>query len=216
MSPIRVLVADDHELVRAGFRSLLQAIDGVEVVAEADDGLRAVELVRTHRPNLVLMDIAMRGLNGLEATSRIAREFPQVRVIILSMHKAEEYVLQALRNGASGYLLKNATPAELELAVRTVSRGDTYLTPAISRQVIDGYVRRLTPGETSADLLTPRQREILQLIAEGLTTKAIADRLHVSVKTVETHRSQLMKRLNIRDVAGLVRYAIRIGLIQAQ
>ena len=216
MSPIRVLVADDHELVRAGFRSLLQAIDGVEVVAEADDGLRAVELVRTHRPNLVLMDIAMRGLNGLEATSRIAREFPHVRVIILSMHKAEEYVLQALRNGASGYLLKNATPAELELAVRTVSRGDTYLTPAISRQVIDGYVRRLAPGQTSADLLTPRQREILQLIAEGLTTKAIADRLHVSVKTVETHRSQLMKRLNIRDVPGLVRYAIRIGLIQAQ
>ncbi|HUJ79218.1 MAG TPA: response regulator transcription factor [Nitrospiria bacterium] len=216
MSPIRILVADDHELVRAGFRSLLQALDGVEVVAEADDGLRAVELVRTHRPNLVLMDIAMRGLNGLEATSRIVKEFPQVRVIILSMHKAEEYVLQALRNGASGYLLKNATPAELELAVRTVSRGDTYLTPAISRQVIEGYVQRLAPGETSADLLTPRQREILQLIAEGLTTKSIADRLHVSVKTVETHRGHLMKRLNIHDVPGLVRYAIRIGLIQAQ
>jgi len=216
MSPVRVLVADDHELVRAGFRSLLQAIDGVEVVAEADDGLRAIELVRTHRPNLVLMDIAMSGLNGLEAASRIVKEFPQVRVIILSMHKSEEYVLQALRNGASGYLLKDASPSELELAIRTVIRGDTYLTPVISRQVIEGYLRRLDPEKSPSDLLTPRQREILQLIAEGLTTKAIADRLHVSVKTVETHRSQLMERLKIHDVPGLVRYAIRTGLIQAQ
>ncbi len=216
MSPVRVLVADDHELVRAGFRSLLQAVTGVEVVAEADDGLRALELVRTHRPNIVLMDIAMSGLNGLEATSRIVKEFPQVRVIILSMHKSEEYVLQALRNGASGYLLKDASPSELELAIRTVTRGETYLTPAISRQVIDSYVRRLAPGESPSEVLTPRQREILQLIAEGLSTKVIADRLHVSVKTVETHRSQLMERLDIHDVPGLVRYAIRVGLIQAQ
>lgn len=216
MSPVRVLVADDHELVRAGFRSLLQMLPGVEVVAEADDGLRALELVRTHQPNIVLMDIAMTGLNGLEATSRIIKEWPQVRVIILSMHKSEEYVLQALRNGASGYLLKDASPSELELAIRTVSRGETYLTPAISRQVIDSYVRRLAPGESPSERLTPRQREILQLIAEGLSTKAIADRLGVSVKTVETHRSQLMERLKIHDVPGLVRYAIRVGLIQVQ
>jgi len=216
MSAVRVIVADDHELVRAGFRSLLKTIAGVEVAAEADDGLRVVELVRTHQPDLVLMDIAMHGLNGLEATSRIVKEFPKVRVIILSMHKSEEYVLQALRNGASGYLLKDASPSELELAIRTVSRGETYLTPAISRQVIDSYVRRLAPGESPSELLTPRQREILQLIAEGLTTKAIADRLRVSVKTVETHRSQLMERLNIHDVPGLVRYAIRIGLVRAE
>jgi DNA-binding NarL/FixJ family response regulator len=216
MSAVRILVADDHELVRAGFRSLLKTIAGVEVVAEADDGLRAIELVRTRQPDIVLMDIAMSGLNGLEATSRIVKEYPHVRVIILSMHKSEEYVLQALRNGASGYLLKDASPSELELAIRTVTKGETYLTPAISRQVIDSYVRRLAPGESPHDLLTPRQREVLQLIAEGLSTKEIADRLGVSVKTVETHRSQLMERLEIRDVAGLVRYAIRIGLIQAQ
>ena len=216
MSPVRVLVADDHELVRAGFRSLLKTIAGVEVVAEAEDGLRALELVRMLQPDVILMDIAMSGLNGLEATSRIVKEFPQVRVIILSMHKSEEYVLQALRNGARGYLLKDASPSELELAIRTVSHGETYLTPAISRQVIDSYVRRLAPGESPSELLTPRQREILQLIAEGLTTKAIADRLHVSVKTVETHRSQLMERLDIHDVPGLVRYAIRIGLVRAE
>ena len=216
MSPVRVLVADDHELVRAGFRSLLKTIAGVEVVAEAEDGLRALELVRMLQPDVILMDIAMSGLNGLEATSRIVKEYPQVRVIILSMHKSEEYVLQALRNGARGYLLKDASPSELELAIRTVSHGETYLTPAISRQVIDSYVRRLAPGESPSELLTPRQREILQLIAEGLTTKAIADRLHVSVKTVETHRSQLMERLDIHDVPGLVRYAIRIGLVRAE
>jgi len=216
VSPVRVLVADDHELVRAGFRSLLKTIAGVEVVAEAEDGLRALELVRMLQPDVILMDIAMSGLNGLEATSRIVKEYPQVRVIILSMHKSEEYVLQALRNGARGYLLKDASPSELELAIRTVSRGETYLTPAISRQVIDSYVRRLAPGESPSELLTPRQREILQLIAEGLTTKAIADRLHVSVKTVETHRSQLMERLDIHDVPGLVRYAIRIGLVRAE
>lgn len=216
MSPIRVLLADDHELVRAGFRSLLRAVPSVEVVAEADDGLRALELVRAHQPDIVLMDITMRGLNGLEATLRIAKEHPRVRVVILSMHKSEEYVLQALRSGAAGYLLKDAPPSELDLAIRTVTRGDTYLAPAISRQVIDRYLERTSDNPLPTDLLTPRQREILQLIAEGHSTKVIAGRLQVSVKTVETHRAQLMERLSIHDIPGLVRYAIRVGLISPE
>lgn len=213
MSAISVLLADDHELVRAGFRALLQTIAGVRVVAEADDGRKALDLVRTHRPDVVLMDIAMPGLNGLEATSRIAKEFPETRVLILSMHKSEEYVLRALKCGAAGYLLKDASPSELEMAIRSVARGDTYLSPPVSKQVIDDYRQRTGHGQGPLDLLTARQREILQLVAEGRSTKEIADVLHVSVKTVETHRAQLMERLDIHDVAGLVRYAIRMGLI---
>jgi DNA-binding NarL/FixJ family response regulator len=213
MSAISVLLADDHELVRAGFRALLQTISGVKVVAESDDGRKALESVRAHQPDVVLMDLAMPGLNGLEATARIAKEFPRTRVIVLSMHKSEEYVLGALKSGASGYLLKDASPSELETAIRSVARGDTYLSPPVSRQVIEDYRKRTGENQGPLDLLTPRQREILQLIAEGRSTKDIADVLQVSVKTVETHRAQLMERLDIHDVAGLVRYAIRTGLI---
>lgn len=213
MSAIRVLLADDHDLVRAGFRALLQTMAGVQVVAEADDGRKALDLVRAHQPDVVLMDIGMPGLNGLDATARIAKEFPQTRVIVLSMHKAEEYVLGALKSGAAGYLLKDASPSELDTAIRSVARGDTYLSPPISRQVIDDYRKRTGDSQGPLDMLTPRQREILQLIAEGRSTKEIADVLHVSVKTVETHRAQLMERLDIHDVAGLVRYAIRVGLV---
>jgi DNA-binding NarL/FixJ family response regulator len=216
MTVIRVLLAEDHALVRAGFAALLRSLPDIEVVAEAGDGRDALRLVATHRPHVVLMDIAMAGLNGLDATGRIVKEFPGVRVIILSMHANEEYVLQALRAGAAGYLIKDAGLAELELAVRSVARGETYLSPAVSRHVIADYVRRTTgepaallPGET----LTPRQREVLQLIAEGHTVKEIGRLLGVSEKTVETHRMQLMERLNIHDVAGLVRYAVRIGLV---
>jgi DNA-binding NarL/FixJ family response regulator len=155
----------------------------------------------------------MPGLNGLETAARITQEFPHVRVIILSMHANEEYVLQALRAGAAGYLLKDADIVELELALKAVIRNETYLSPAISKQVVAEYIQRVG-GETSPlDQLTPRQREILQLIAEGHTSKEIAKMLNISVKTVETHRTQLMERLDIHDVAGLVRYAIRIGLI---
>jgi DNA-binding NarL/FixJ family response regulator len=211
VNPISVLLADDHELVRAGLRSLLQAIPGVRVVAEADDGRKTLDLVRTHLPDVVLMDISMPGLNGLEATSRIVKEFPRTRVIVLSMHKVEEYVLGALRNGAAGYLLKDSSPSELEAAVRAVARGESYLSPPISRQVIDSY-RLRTESANPLDVLTPRQREILQLIAEGRSTKDIASLLDVSVKTVETHRAQLMERLDVHDVPGLVRFAIRTGL----
>ncbi|HMD87668.1 MAG TPA: response regulator transcription factor [Anaerolineaceae bacterium] len=221
MSSIRVLLADDHNLVRAGIRSLIQELTGIEVIAEASDGREALSLIEIHRPDVVLMDIAMAGLNGLEATARVVRDFPEVRVIMLSMHANEEYVWQALRFGASGYLLKDAGTAELELAIKAVARGETYLSPPISKQVIDDYIQRVSGQPDSekiaaapADRLTQRQREILQLIAEGHTTQAIAQKLNISVKTVETHRMQLMERLDIHEIAGLVRYAIRIGLIR--
>jgi DNA-binding NarL/FixJ family response regulator len=209
----RVLLADDHVLVRTGIRMLLQKIAGVEVVGEANDGRQAVELAATLRPQIVLMDISMQNLNGLEATAQIRRDQPQVSVIILSMSADETHVLQALRAGASGYLLKDATPEELEMALGAVQAGNTYLTPRVSKQVVEGYVGRLGEGQTTLDVLTPRQREILQLIAEGQGTKEIAFKLGLSVKTVETHRAQIMERLNIRDVPGLTRFAIRNGLV---
>ncbi len=213
MKPIRILLAEDHTIVRAGIRALLQNLDEVHVVAEAGDGREALRLIETHHPDIVLMDIAMAGLNGLEATARIAKEFPNVHVIILSMHASEEYVLQALRAGAVGYLLKDAGTEELELAIRAVARDETYLSPAVSKHVVADYVRRVGGEPSSLERLTRRQREILQLIAEGHSTQEIAQMLSISVKTVETHRSQLMERLNIHDVAGLVRYAIRMGLV---
>lgn len=213
MKRIKVLLAEDHTLVRAGIRALIQKLDDVEVVAEAGNGREALRLIGIHQPDIVLMDIAMSGMNGLEATARATREFPQVRIIILSMHANEEYVLQALRAGAVGYLLKDAGTAELELAIRAVAREETYLSPAISKHVVSDYVRRIGGECSSLERLTRRQREILQLIAEGHSTQEIAQMLSISVKTVETHRAQLMERLDIHDVASLVRYAIRVGLV---
>jgi DNA-binding NarL/FixJ family response regulator len=214
-SPLRVLLADDHALVRAGLRKLLESLPGVEVVAEAGDGREAVALVVSKDPDLALLDIAMPGLNGLEAAARIVAEHPRTRVLLLSMHGSEEHVLQALRAGASGYLLKDAALTELELAIEAVRNGETYLSPAISRHVGE-YVRRTGAEATERESLTLRQREILQLIAEGNSTKQIAALLGVSVKTVETHRAQLMEKLDIHEVAGLVRYAIRIGLVSPE
>ena len=213
MTPTRVLLADDHALVRAGIRSLLSTVPGVEVVAEAGTGQEAVALAEKLRPHVVLMDIAMHNLNGLDATARIVKRHPETRVIIVSMHASEEYALEALRAGASGYVLKDADLMELEQAIGAVTRGDTYLSPAISRHVIADYRRRVTEQSEPVDRLTPRQREVLQRIAEGLSTKEIAFKLSLSVKTVETHRAQLMERLNIHDVAGLVRFAVRVGLV---
>ncbi len=213
MKHLRVLLADDHALVRAGIRKLLESMPDVEVLGEADDGLALLALVEQLRPNLVLMDIAMPGLNGLEATARVVKAWPETRVVILSMHQSEEYVRQALRNGAVGYLLKDAAPLEFELALKAVQRGETYLSPAVSRGVLSDYVQRLRGEAPTGAQLTPRQREVLQLIAEGLSTKEIARRLDLSIKTVDTHRSQLMKLLDIHEVAGLVRYALRAGLI---
>lgn len=213
MNPTRVLLADDHTLVRAGLRKLLESMPEVTVVGEADDGLALLALAAQLQPDLVLMDIAMAGLNGLEATARLLKAQPGIRVLILSMHQNEEYVRQALRNGAVAYLLKDAAPVELELAIQAVQRGETYLSPAVSRGVVSDYVQRLRGDTAPAATLTPRQREVLQLVAEGLSTKEIARRLDLSVKTVDTHRSQLMKQLDIHEVAGLVRYALRSGLI---
>lgn len=215
MNPLRVMLADDHTLVRAGIRSLLQGVAGVEVVGEASDGRAVLELIGTRPVDVVLMDIAMKGLNGLETTLQLKKSHPEVHVIILSMHASEEYVMQALRAGASGYLLKDAATLELELALQVVRRGETYLSPPISKQVVESYMQRVGGERTSLSLLTPRQREILQLIAEGCGTKEIAHRLEVSVKTIETHRAQLMERLDIHDIPGLVRYAIRVGLVSA-
>jgi len=215
MNPIRILLADDHALVRAGIRTLLEKIPNVEVVGEASTGRQALEMVKTRLPNLVFMDIAMAELGGLEALPRITKDFPGVRVIVLSAHANEEYVIRALRGGAAGYMLKDAATTELELAITSVSEDKTYLSPSISRPVIDSYLERVGGQLSPLEQLTPRQREILQLIAEGKNTKNIASDLDVSVKTIESHRLQLMERLNIHDVPGLVRYAIRSGLVSA-
>jgi DNA-binding NarL/FixJ family response regulator len=182
----------------------------VEVVAEASDGAQALQIAEREHPDVVLMDIAMKGMNGLEAAAKLREHQPGMKVVILSMHTSEEYVLLALRAGAAAYLIKDSATAELELALNSVMRGETYLSPAISRQVVDGYVQRVGAG---ADPLTQRQREVLKRIAEGRSTKEIAFELNLSVKTIETHRAQIMERLGIRDVAGLVRYAMRVGLV---
>lgn len=213
MSPIQVLIVDNHALVRAGFRSLLQSVEAIDVIAEAGNGQEAVRLVELYHPDIVLMDIAMPIMNGLQATAQITKDFPQVHVIILSMYANEEYAYQALRAGAAGYVLKDSGTSELELAIQAIARGETYLSPTVSKYVVADYVRRTSSEPNPLEQLTPRQREVLQLIAEGKSTKEIADELYISTKTIETHRVQLMERLNIYDVAGLVRYAIRKGLV---
>lgn len=211
---VRLVIADDHRLVRAGLRMLVSEMDGVEVVAEAGDGLQAVALCVAERPDLVLMDIAMPALGGLDALAQLGQQCPEIRVLMLSMLASEEHVMQALRLGAAGYLLKDAAPAELDLAIRAVMRGETWLSSAISRPVVDGYMARVSgEGRDAEGPLTSRQREVLRLIAEGTSTKEIAFTLGLSVKTIEAHRTQIMERLDVHDLAGLVRYAIRSGLI---
>ncbi len=212
--PMRVILADDHTLVRAGIRALLEKLPDVAVVAEASDGREVLKLAQAHGPDVILMDVAMPGLNGLEATARLVREFPQVRVIMLSMHHNEEYVRRALKAGAAGYLLKKAATAELAIALQRVMAGEIYLCQEIATRLpknfaLDGIADRKSPLEQ----LTGRQREILQLIAEGQTTKSIAELLQVSPKTIEYHRIKLMDCLNLHDVPALVRFALRVGLI---
>ena len=213
MTPIRVVHADDHAVVRAGIRAMLEGLGGIEIVGQATNGREALALVAQHQPDVLLMDISMPVMNGLEATTRVVKEFPNVRVIIISMHNAVEYVWQALKAGATGYLLKDAEPSELGFAIKAVLNGTKYLTPSLSKQVVETYMQRMGNGADVADVLTPRQREVLQLIAEGKALKEIARLLHLSVKTVETHRTTLMNRLDIHDTAGLVRYAMRRGMI---
>ncbi|MEI8037369.1 MAG: response regulator transcription factor [Verrucomicrobiota bacterium] len=214
---IRVILADDHTLVRAGIRTLLEKLPGVEVVGEAVDGREALALVSLHLPDVVLMDISMAGLNGLEAAARMTKEFPAVRVLMLSMHNNEEYYLRALKAGAAGYLLKKAATAELATALQRVARGEIYLSQEISRRLVKKFLLQgVTERKSPLEQLTERQREILQLIAEGQNTKGIADILKVSPKTVEYHRMNLMKSLNVHDIPGLVRFALRVGLVSQE
>jgi len=216
VTPIRTLLADDHQLVRAGIRALLDAMEGVAVVAEATNGREAVALAQAHRPDLVVMDISMDELNGIDATAQIHASLPATRVVILSMHTTEDFVRRALKAGAAGYIVKDSAPLELRMAIDAALKDEVYVSPRVSRHLfsaVSGKPRELS--ESSLDDLTPRQREILQLIAEGNSTKEIAFSLTLSVKTVETHRAAVMDRLGIRDVPGLVLYAVRHKLISA-
>jgi DNA-binding NarL/FixJ family response regulator len=221
MPTIRVIIADDHRLVRAGLRMLLAEMPGIVVLSEAADGREALAACDIEEADLVLMDIAMPGMGGLEALQELRSRHPGTRVLMLSMLASEEHVLQALRLGASGYLLKDAAPAELELAISAVMRGETWLSSAISRPVVDGYMERVATGsqgframpEAGEQPLTARQREVLRLLADGRSTKEIAFQLELSIKTIETYRAQIMARLDVHDLAGLVRYAIRKGLV---
>jgi DNA-binding NarL/FixJ family response regulator len=216
MTATRVLLADDHWLVRAGFKSMLANFGDFEVVGEASSGHEALDLVAKCQPQLVLMDISMPRLNGVEATRRIISEYPAVRVLMLSMHVDEQHVLKALRAGAVGYVFKGSPPSELHLAIEAVARGDIFLSPAISRHVLDNFLRQTATETNSLEQLTSRQREILQLIAEGNTSKGIARLLGSSVKTIESHRANLMDKLGIHNIPGLVRYAIRYGLVSPE
>lgn len=214
MKAIRVVLADDHALVRAGIRSLLERIAGVEVVGDADTGPNALALIEARRPDVAFVDIAMGGMSGIEVAAHVAEKFPWVKVIILSMHAHEGYVAAALRAGAIGYVLKDSVAAELDLALEAAGRGQLYLSAAISRTVIKGYLAgNAHASGDEARRLTPRQRDVLTLVASGKSTKEIAGALHLSAKTVESHRARLMERLKIHDVPGLVKYALQAGLI---
>ena len=214
MSLIRVLLADDHALVLAGIRALVEELGGTQIVAEANNGRDALALAKLHKPDLVIMDISMRELNGIEATAQIMAEVPSTRVLILSMHTTEDFVRRAIKAGASGYLVKDSAPLDLKMAIAAVLRDEIYLSPRVSKHVVSGFLHgKPHRSESTMDALTARQREILQMIAEGKSTKQIAYQLNVSVKTVETHRAALMERLDIHDIAGLVLFAVRHGVI---
>lgn len=210
---IKVLLVDDHAMIREGLRSLLDKQPGMEVIADADDGRKAIELVREHLPDIIVMDITMRGLNGIEATRQITQEFPSVKVIALSIHSKRRYVTDMLSAGASGYVLKECLFDELVQSIQAVAAGDSYLSPRITGVVVDDYINRLsTASYSSLEILTSREREVLQLMAEGKSTKQIALELHVSNKTIEANRRQIMSKLDLHSVAELTKYAIREGL----
>jgi len=214
MKKIRVLLAEDHTIVRQGLSALLMSESDIEVVGEASDGLEAVEMAKKLVPDVVLMDIAMRNLNGIEATRKIKKLFPHIKILVLTMYENEEWIFQILKAGASGYLIKDSAMTELISAIRTIHQGDSYLSPSISKKVIDEYIRKAEIGEKQSldDLLSDREREVLQLIAEGHSIPQIASLLCISKKTVEAHKTHIMEKLNIHDKVGLIKYAIRIGL----
>jgi len=214
---VRVVIVDDHAIVREGVRMILAAHADIQVVAEADTGVQAIALVESVHPDVVVMDLSMPGMNGIEATRQIRERMPDVRVLALTMHEDEHYVFQLLRAGASGYVLKRGAATDLVDAVRAASRGEAFLYPSVARTVVQDYLRRLDSGEAERrrfDGLTTREREVLALIAEGLTNQGIASRLYISIKTVQTHRAHIFEKLGLHDRTELVRYAIRKGLIE--
>jgi len=214
---VSVVLVDDHKIVRDGLRSMLAKVEGIDVVGEADDGRAALIVVGELTPDVVVMDIGMRDMNGIEATRELLRARPDLGVIALSMHSDQRYVSEMLAAGASGYLLKDSAFDELAAAIRAVAAGQRYLSPSVAGVVLDDYVRRMAgnadaPAAPSVRGLSRRELEVLQLIGEGLSTKEIAARLHLSVKTIETHRRQIMEKLGIFNIAGLIKYALREGL----
>jgi two-component system response regulator NreC len=212
---IRVVLADDHRMLREGIRALLEREGDIQVVGEAADGREAVRLTTQLQPDVVVMDVSMPLLNGIEATRQIRRDCPQTRILTLTVHESEDYVAQLLAAGASGYIIKRAGGDELIGAIRAVQQGEAFLHPSIARVVIRDYVRRLQAGEglSAQDVLTDREREVLQLIAEGYTNREIADLLHLSIKTVQNHRSNIMRKLDLHDRGELIKYAIQQGII---
>jgi DNA-binding NarL/FixJ family response regulator len=215
MRKIRILLADDHKLMRSGLRVLLEQQSGLNVVGEASDGREAVALAASLRPDVMVMDIGMANLNGIEAASQITQSHPEISIVMLSMHADESYVLRALKAGAKGYLLKDSAESDLIRAVHAVADGKSFFSPAVSKVLLDDYVRKLKRSGTEDpyDLLTPREREVLQLIAEGKSNKDVAHLLNLSVYTVETHRANIMEKLNLRGVPELILYAVRKGII---
>ena len=210
---VRILIADDHKLVRAGLAMLIEEIPGYEVIAQADDGVSALESAIGLKPDVVLVDINIPRMSGLECLAKLREQAPEIHVLMLSMYANEEHVIRALNLGARGYLLKDATPSELELAIRTVADGNLWLSAAVSTQVLKRYGTRGQPASEKEDVLTARQQQILQRLAEGASIKEIAFELGVSIKTVETHKAQIMERLGLHDIPALVRYAIRNGIV---
>jgi two-component system response regulator NreC len=212
----RIVLVEDHTVVREGLRMLLASHPDLEVVGEAGDGREAVQCVENLRPDLVLMDLSMPGKDGMEATREIKRRFPETKILALTVHDSEEYVLVALKAGADGYILKKATHAELVMAIRSVLAGEPYLSPGVSDKVIKGYLagKKTLRGTASWDMLTPREMEVLKLIAEGYKSKEIAEHLFISVNTVEKHRNNIMKKLDLHSASGLTAFAIKKGLVK--
>jgi len=212
---VKLMLVDDHKIVRQGIKKLLEEEPDLQVAGEAANGREAVKKATELKPDVILMDITLSNLNGLEATKQIKKVLPDVKVIMLTMHKNEEYVLQSFQAGASGYILKEGAVEELVSAIRSIHQDKSFLSPTISKTLIDAYLRKMETGktETPFDLLTDREREVLQLIAEGYTNREVAKSLFISVKTVEAHRAHIMQKLNIHDIAKLVKYAIQKGLV---
>src|ERR1700751_4971474 len=215
MRKIRILLADDHQLMRSGIRLMLERESDLSVVGEASDGREAVALAKSMRPDVVVMDIGMANLNGIEAAQQVTQNRPEVAIVMLSMHSDESYVLRALKAGARGYLLKDSAEADLIKAVHAVAGGKSFFSPAVSKVLLDDYVRKLkrSGAEDAYDLLTPREREILQLVAEGKSNKDVANLLNLSVYTVETHRSNIMEKLHLKGIPELILFAVRKGII---